>query len=100
MPGRRPNWFYTLGIIALTMTLPCPTIRVGIQITTTVKSTMNQLVSSFNKDIILAETGYLSLGWNDWTNNIVGLSEHLIPSYPATAKDSMTFNAARKTFLK
>ncbi|MBX2962909.1 MAG: glycosyl hydrolase 53 family protein [Cyclobacteriaceae bacterium] len=89
------NWFYTLlennsvdyDIIALSY-YP----RWHTKSLTTVKSTMNQLVSSFNKDIILAETGYpFTLGWNDWTNNIVGLSEHLIPSYPATAKGQHDF---------
>ncbi len=45
-----------------------------------------QLQSLFDKDIMIAETAYpFTLGWNDWTNNIVGLEEQLIlPNYPAS----------------
>ena len=50
------------------------------------KNQMNFLNTTFNKRILIAETAYpFTLGWNDWTNNIVGLNEQLIlPDYPAT----------------
>lgn len=50
------------------------------------KNTMERLDNDFDKDILIAETAYpFTLGWNDWTNNIVGLEEQLIlPEYPAT----------------
>lgn len=39
-----------------------------------------------DRDVLIAEMAYpFTLGWNDWTNNIVGLDDHLIlPDYPAT----------------
>ena len=40
---------------------------------------LSNLSINFNKDILIAETSYpFTLGWNDWTNNNVGLEEHLI----------------------
>ena len=45
----------------------------------------NQLSSlsiNFEKEILIAETSYpFTLGWNDWTNNNVGLEEHLIDMF-------------------
>lgn len=58
----------------------------------TVRSVLQQLVTNNNKDVVLAETAYpFTLQWNDWTNNIVGLEEHLIPGYPATPKGQYDF---------
>jgi arabinogalactan endo-1,4-beta-galactosidase len=50
------------------------------------KTSIQSLSESVNKQIIIAETAYpFTLEWNDWTNNIVGLNEQLIlPEYPAT----------------
>ena len=47
---------------------------------------LRALTSMFGKETIIAETAYpFTLMWNDWTNNIVGLEDHLmLPSYPAT----------------
>tara|TARA_Y100000991_G_scaffold215704_1_gene207616 strand:+ start:17140 stop:18222 length:1083 start_codon:yes stop_codon:yes gene_type:complete len=47
---------------------------------------LSSLSSNFEKEILIAETSYpFTLGWNDWTNNNVGLEEHLIlPEYPAS----------------
>jgi arabinogalactan endo-1,4-beta-galactosidase len=53
---------------------------------------MNQLAASvyelgdsFDKEILWAELAYpFTLGWNDWTNNIVGGPTDLIEGYPAT----------------
>lgn len=52
------------------------------------KTSMQSLSVSNNKQIIIAETAYpFTLEWNDWTNNIVGLNEQLIlPEYPATVE--------------
>lgn len=57
------------------------------------KSTMKNLSEKYNREIVLAETAYpFTLGYNDWTNNIVGLDEHLIlPTYPATAAGQKEF---------
>ncbi|WP_272149192.1 glycoside hydrolase family 53 protein [Tenacibaculum aiptasiae] len=56
-------------------------------------STMNQLANEHDKKILIAETAYpFTLGWNDWTNNIVGLDSHLIlPDYPASPEGQQLF---------
>ncbi len=56
----------------------------------------NQLSSlsiNFEKEILIAETSYpFTLGWNDWTNNNVGLEEQLIlPEYPASPQGQKDF---------
>jgi len=49
------------------------------------KVMINKLNYFHNKPVILAEVAYpWTLGWNDWTNNFVGLESHLVPGYPAT----------------
>lgn len=46
---------------------------------------MNKLGSTYNKPIVLAEISYpFTLDWKDYTNNIMGLENQLIPAYPAT----------------
>ena len=54
---------------------------------------LSNLSINFNKDILIAETSYpFTLGWNDWTNNNVGLEEHLIiPEYPASPQGQKDF---------
>ncbi len=56
-------------------------------------STLTQMSIDFGKGVVIAETAYpFTLGWNDWTNNIVGLDEHLIlPDYPATSTGQLDF---------
>jgi arabinogalactan endo-1,4-beta-galactosidase len=49
------------------------------------KQSIIRIESSLNKPILIAETAYpFSLGWNDYTNNIVGDSSQLIIEYPAS----------------
>ena len=59
---------------------------------------LNSLRSNFQKQVVIAETAYpFTLGWNDWTNNIVGLEEQLIlPEFPATPEGQKEFIAALK----
>jgi len=58
------------------------------------ESTLDSLGQKFDKEVLIAETAYpFTLGWNDWTNNVVGLEEHLVDGYPATP-------AGQKAFLK
>lgn len=68
----------------------------------TLKTTMQNLSSSYNKTIVIAETAYpFTLKWNDWTNNIVGLDKQLIlPEYPATPKGQRDFIKQIKTLTK
>ena len=55
--------------------------------------TMQQLATVHDKDLVIAETAYpFTLDWNDYTNNIVGLNEHLIlPQYPSTPSGQSDF---------
>ena len=54
---------------------------------------MKQLSAAHQKPIVIAETAYpFTLGWNDWTNNIVGEEDQLIlPEYPATIEGQRRF---------
>ena len=60
---------------------------------TALKNRMQQLSNGYNKQVVIAETAYpFTLSWNDWTNNIVGLTEQLIlPDYPATPDGQKAF---------
>lgn len=60
-----------------------------------------RLRALYNKEIMIAETAYpFTLGWNDWTNNIVGLEEQLIlPEYPPSPKGQKDFFAKLKTMI-
>lgn len=50
-----------------------------------VKSRLSKLRAQFNKQVLLAETAYpFTLGWNDQTHNVLGLSNQLLPQFPAT----------------
>lgn len=50
------------------------------------------LAGEFNKRVVIVETSYpFTLGWNDWTHNVVGLQEQLIPGYDATPEGQLKF---------
>jgi arabinogalactan endo-1,4-beta-galactosidase len=57
------------------------------------KSELTSLATTHNKEILLAETAYpFTLGWNDWTNNIVGGEDQLIlPNFPASTDGQRSF---------
>lgn len=57
------------------------------------QSQMSNLSQTYNKEILIAETAYpFTLEWNDWTNNILGLEDHLIlPDYPASPQGQLDF---------
>ena len=65
------------------------------------ESQLSNLSENFEKEILIAETAYpFTLGWNDWTNNIVGLEEHLLlPDYPATPEGQRNFIRDLKTLV-
>jgi arabinogalactan endo-1,4-beta-galactosidase len=55
-------------------------------------TSLNMLAGGIKKDIVIAETAYpFTLEWNDWTNNLVGLTTHLMPGYPATELGQKVF---------
>ncbi len=61
---------------------------------------LNQLASTFNKEIFIAETAYpWTLQWNDNTNNNVGDNSQLIPAYPATPQGQLQYLQQLKTVL-
>ncbi|RYD84122.1 MAG: arabinogalactan endo-1,4-beta-galactosidase, partial [Sphingobacteriales bacterium] len=61
------------------------------------KNSITSLGQAHNKKVIVAETAYpFTLGWNDWTNNIVGGEDQLVNGYPATTQGQLGFvNAVR-----
>jgi len=68
---------------------------------TAVKTTIDALGSKFSKKVIIAETAYpFTLGYNDWTNNIVGQSDQLVSGYPATTEGQKNYMLAIKSLLK
>lgn len=66
------------------------------------KQQITSIKSKYSKEVVLAETAYaFTLGWNDWTNNIVGTDEHLIlPDYPALEEGQKAFFTDLKSTLK
>jgi len=68
---------------------------------TVVKNTVDALGTKFSKKVIIAETAYpFTLGYNDWTNNIVGLDSQLVSGYPATIEGQKSFMLAIKDLVK
>lgn len=56
------------------------------------KQSIISLESRYNKPVLIAETAYpFSLGWNDYTNNVVGDSSQTIKEYPATKLGQAAF---------
>jgi len=68
---------------------------------TTVKNTIASLGALYNKKVIIAETAYpFTLGYNDFTNNVVGLENQLIPTIPATPEGQRLFMMTLKNVIK
>lgn len=69
---------------------------------TNLQQTMQQLMETHSKKIVVAETAYpFTLDWNDHTNNIVGLEEQLIlPDFPATPLGQQQFVDQLKTIVQ
>jgi arabinogalactan endo-1,4-beta-galactosidase len=68
---------------------------------TTLQNTLTSLSTTYNKKILIAETAYpFTLNWNDWTNNIIGLQNQLIPEYPASPLGQKNFLLAIKNIVK
>lgn len=63
------------------------------------KNSMNNLGATYGKKVLIAETSYpFTLQWNDWTNNVVGQNDQIIPAYPATPQGQLSFlQAVRQT---
>lgn len=66
-----------------------------------VKTKLTTLNQTFSKKVLIAETSYpFTLGWNDWTNNVVGQSNHLVAGYDATATGQKNYILAIKSLVK
>ena len=66
-----------------------------------VTSTINSLSQTFNKKVVIAETSYpFTLTWNDYTNNVIGLNNQLIPTFAATPEGQKNFLLAIKSLVK
>lgn len=67
----------------------------------TLQNTMNSLGNLHDKKVIIAETAYpFTFGYNDYTNNIIGLSNQIIPSFTATNEGQKAFLTAIKSTVK
>ena len=66
-----------------------------------VKTTIDGLTTANNKSILIAETAYpFTLGYNDFTNNIVGLPTQLISGYPASADGQKNYLLALRKIIQ
>lgn len=101
--GTEADWFYSIlksqsvsyDIIALSY-YP----RWHTKSLSEVKAALSRLSVANDKDIILAETAYpFTLGWNDFTNNLVGESGHLVNNYPATPEGQKAFMLQLRSML-
>ena len=53
------------------------------------------------KKVLIAETAYpFTLGWDDWTDNIVGTTDQLIDAYPATPQGQKAYLIKLKTIIQ
>lgn len=53
---------------------------------TELASVLNGISKTNKKPYVVAETAYpFTFNWNDWTNNLIGTSEHIMIEYPASA---------------
>nr|WP_322623150.1 glycosyl hydrolase 53 family protein [uncultured Flavobacterium sp.] len=67
----------------------------------TLKSSMAALGNAHNKKVLIAETAYpFTLQWNDWTNNVVGQNDQIIPAYPATPQGQLNFMMALRGVIE
>ena len=67
----------------------------------TLQNTMNSLGNLYNKKVLVAETAYpFTFGYNDYTNNIIGLPSQIIPAFPATDDGQKGFLSAIKNTVK
>ena len=65
------------------------------------QNTMNTLGQLYNKKVVIAETSYpFTFGYNDFTNNIIGLQNQIIDAYPATNDGQKQFLSAIKSTVK
>jgi arabinogalactan endo-1,4-beta-galactosidase len=68
---------------------------------TDLQNKMNTLGQLYNKKVVIAETAYpFTFGYNDYTNNIIGLSSQIIPAYAASNEGQKQYLLAIKNLVK
>ncbi len=64
------------------------------------QSALTSISNTCNKDILIAETSYpFTLGWNDWTNNVIGENNQILTNYPATKEGQAGFLTEIKNII-
>lgn len=64
------------------------------------QNTMNTLGHLYNKKVLIAETAYpFTFGYNDYTNNIIGMQNQILPAFPATEAGQKGFLSAIKNVI-
>lgn len=67
----------------------------------TLQNIMNTLGQLYDKKVIIAETSYpFTFGYNDYTNNIIGLPSQIIPAFPATNEGQKGYLSALKNTVR
>lgn len=62
---------------------------------------LDVLGNSFGRKVVLAELAYpFTLGWNDWTNNIIGSKDDLLNEFPPTAEGQAAFLGRMNHLIK
>jgi arabinogalactan endo-1,4-beta-galactosidase len=65
------------------------------------QNTMNTLSNLYDKKVLIAETSYpFTFGYNDYTNNLIGLDSQIIAAFPATNAGQKGFLSAIKNTVK
>lgn len=68
---------------------------------TALKNRFIALSQEFEQDLMIAETAYpFTLGWNDWTNNIMGQEDQLVPTFPASPVGQKRFLAELREIME
>ncbi|MBC7884495.1 MAG: glycosyl hydrolase 53 family protein, partial [Saprospiraceae bacterium] len=67
----------------------------------TLKNNLNQLATQFGKEMVIAETSYpFTFGYNDQTNNVIGLDNQILSQYPASVQGQSDFLSEITTIIK
>lgn len=65
------------------------------------QNTMNSLGDLYDKKVLIAETAYpFTFGYNDFTNNIIGLQNQILPAFPASETGQKAFLSTIKDTVK
>ena len=65
------------------------------------QQTMTSLGQTHNKKVLVAETSYpFTLGWNDWTNNVIGLPNQIHSNFTASPEGQKAFLQQIKNTVK